>query len=66
MIFKLEQGEELWPSRGESPDQGDQGELVIMENEAHRNQVPDGLVLRLVCVSVVLFWALRPSEVAEQ
>ncbi|XP_044904178.1 zinc finger protein 33B isoform X2 [Felis catus] len=24
VIFKLEQGEELWPSRGESPDQGDQ------------------------------------------
>ncbi|XP_053749959.1 zinc finger protein 81-like isoform X2 [Panthera pardus] len=27
VIFKLEQGEELWPSRGESPDQGDQGSL---------------------------------------
>ena len=31
VIFRLEQGEELWPSEGRFPDQRDQGELVIVE-----------------------------------
>uniref|UniRef100_A0A8C0KV10 KRAB domain-containing protein n=1 Tax=Canis lupus dingo TaxID=286419 RepID=A0A8C0KV10_CANLU len=33
VIFRLEQGEDLWPSEGEFPDQGDQGELVFVEEE---------------------------------
>ncbi|XP_053749956.1 zinc finger protein 33B-like isoform X1 [Panthera pardus] len=33
VIFKLEQGEELWPSRGESPDQGDQDRSQENQNK---------------------------------